>query len=191
MKHSLEEALSRTTETTNVDFKSSFDPGATRDWLELIKDIVSFANSGGGHILVGLDDDGVPSGNSVDALLATLYAQIATLPLVAWTFRDLPLLGLFSNIVAAPLAAIAFPIGVLGTLLLGVAPVIGTALLIPAAFACQGLLEVATIYGKEWASIPVQQLGISVLLIGLAFSVVVVLVAGGEGKLLIRSLRKT
>jgi len=125
-----------------------------------------------------------------DALLATLYAQIATLPLVAWTFRDLPLLALLSNIVAAPLAAVAFPIGVLGALLLGVAPVVGTALLIPAAFACRGLIAVAKIYGKEWASIPVPELGISVLLIGLGFSVVV-LMAGGEGKLLVRSLRKT
>jgi ComEC/Rec2-related protein len=126
-----------------------------------------------------------------DALLATLYAQIATLPLVAWTFRDLPLLGLFSNIVAAPLAAVAFPIGVIGALLLGIAPVIGTALLVPAAFACRGLIVVAKIYGKEWASVPVPQLGISLLLIGLVFSVVILLVAGGEGKLLVRSLRRT
>ena len=125
-----------------------------------------------------------------DALLATFYAQVATLPLVAWTFRDLPLLGLFSNIVAAPLAAIAFPIGILGTLLLGIAPVIGTALLVPAAIACRGLLAVARIYGAAWASVGLPQLGISVLVLGLLISAVVLLVAGGEGKLLLRSLRK-
>lgn len=76
MTQSLEATLSRTTETTDVDFKSSFDPSATRDWLELIKDIVSFANSGGGYILVGLDDDGLPSGQSVDALLAVDHADL-------------------------------------------------------------------------------------------------------------------
>lgn len=72
----LELAIARCTETSDVDFKSSFDAGATRDWLELIKDIVAFANSGGGYILVGLDDDGLPSGNSVDALLAVDQADI-------------------------------------------------------------------------------------------------------------------
>ena len=125
-----------------------------------------------------------------DALLATLYAQIATMPLVAWTFRDLPLLGLLSNIVAAPLAAVAFPIGVLGTVFLRMVPAIGAALLIPAALACRGLIVVAQLYGKEWASIPVPELGVAALLVGLIFSVVVVLAAGGEGKLLVRSVRK-
>jgi len=126
-----------------------------------------------------------------DALLATLYAQIATLPLVAWTFRDLPLLGLFANIVAAPLAAIAFPIGILGTLLLGIAPVLGAALLVPAAIACRGLLTVARIYGAEWAAVAVPQMGIPVLVLSLSISAVILLMAGGEGKLLIRSLRKS
>ena len=125
-----------------------------------------------------------------DALLATLYAQVATLPLVAWTFRDIALLGLFSNIVAAPLAAIAFPIGILGTLLLGIAPVIGAALLVPAALACRGLLAVARIYGAEWASAAVPEMGIPVLILGLLASAAILLVAGGEGKLLLRSLRK-
>ena len=56
----LSEALARSSETHDVDFKSAFDPAALRDWLELIKDIAAFANSGGGHILVGLKDDGSP-----------------------------------------------------------------------------------------------------------------------------------
>ena len=66
----LSEALARTSETEHVDFKSSFDVDATRDWLELIKDIAAFANSGGGYILVGLNDEGFPSGADVGGLLA-------------------------------------------------------------------------------------------------------------------------
>jgi hypothetical protein len=76
MPQNLEFALARSTETAGVDFKSSFDIGVSREWLELIKDIVAFANSGGGHILVGLSDDGHPSGYSVDALLEVDQADL-------------------------------------------------------------------------------------------------------------------
>lgn len=69
-------ALARTSETDEVDFKSSFDAGALRDWLELIKDIAAFANSGGGYILVGLNDDGSPSGADISALLAVDPADV-------------------------------------------------------------------------------------------------------------------
>lgn len=69
-------ALARSSETDNVDFKSSFDPGALRDWLEIIKDIAAFSNSGGGYILVGLNDDSSPSGLDVSALLAVDPADI-------------------------------------------------------------------------------------------------------------------
>lgn len=69
-------ALARTTETAEVDFKSSFDPGALRDWLEFVKDIAAFANSGGGFILVGVGDDGSPSGADVSPLLAVDPANV-------------------------------------------------------------------------------------------------------------------
>ena len=69
-------ALARTTETADVDFKSAVDPGASRDWLEVIKDIAAFANSGGGYILVGLNDNGTPSGADVSALLAVDPADL-------------------------------------------------------------------------------------------------------------------
>lgn len=61
-------ALARSTETADVDFKSEFDPGSLRDWLEILKDIAAFANSGGGLILVGLKDDGTPSGADISGL---------------------------------------------------------------------------------------------------------------------------
>jgi hypothetical protein len=69
-------ALARQSETEDVDFKASFDAASARDWLELIKDIVAFANSGGGHILVGLNDDGTPSGSDVSSLLAVDPADL-------------------------------------------------------------------------------------------------------------------
>ncbi|MBK8063312.1 MAG: ATP-binding protein [Betaproteobacteria bacterium] len=72
----LSAALARTSETEDVEFKSYFDPSALRDWLEIIKDIAAFANSGGGHILIGLSDDGSPSGADVSALLAIDPADI-------------------------------------------------------------------------------------------------------------------
>jgi len=45
-------------ETAKVDFKSSFDPAQRGDWCELIKDLVAMANSGGGCIVFGVNDDG-------------------------------------------------------------------------------------------------------------------------------------
>ena len=69
-------ALARTTEIANVDFKSSFDAAVLRDWLEIIKDIAAFANSGGGYILVGLSDDGSPSQADVSGLLAVDSADL-------------------------------------------------------------------------------------------------------------------
>jgi hypothetical protein len=49
-------------ESKTLDFKASFDPSRTADWCELIKDIVAMANSGGGRIVIGCNDDGTPSG---------------------------------------------------------------------------------------------------------------------------------
>lgn len=45
-------------ESREVDFKATFDPDQRGSWCELIKDIVAMANSGGGTILFGVDDDG-------------------------------------------------------------------------------------------------------------------------------------
>ena len=45
-------------ENSEIDFKVMFDPTAGQDWCELIKDIVAMANSGGGVIVFGVNDDG-------------------------------------------------------------------------------------------------------------------------------------
>lgn len=58
-------------ESKSVDFKRSFDPDGASDWCELIKDLVAMANSGGGTILIGVDNNGSCSGDpSVQKVLA-------------------------------------------------------------------------------------------------------------------------
>lgn len=63
-------------ESDTVDFKRGFDAKQTSDWCELIKDIVAMANSGGGRILVGVNDDGTASQEDVSGLLALDPADI-------------------------------------------------------------------------------------------------------------------
>jgi len=72
----LDQALQANGETDTVEFKQGFNVAAIGECLELVKDIVAIANSGGGWILVGLLDNGFPVGikastNSADpAVLA-------------------------------------------------------------------------------------------------------------------------
>ena len=61
-------ALEAQAETASIESKSAFDPSSPREWCELVKDLVAMANSGGGMILVGLDDHGSPTGLVVSAL---------------------------------------------------------------------------------------------------------------------------
>ncbi len=67
---SLEELLARKRESKSLDFKGQFDPDSEGDWCEIIKDIAAFANSGGGALLIGLDNNGRPTGADVTAFLA-------------------------------------------------------------------------------------------------------------------------
>jgi hypothetical protein len=48
-------------ESAELDFKASFDPTAPQDWCELIKDVVAMANTGGGIVVFGVNDDGTPA----------------------------------------------------------------------------------------------------------------------------------
>jgi hypothetical protein len=63
-------------ESDILDFKMGFDPVKSSDWCELIKDIVSMANSGGGQIVIGVNDDGTRSGEDVSGFLAVDPADI-------------------------------------------------------------------------------------------------------------------
>lgn len=62
----IQKALTATRESKHVEFKQRFDANAPEEWCELIKDIVAIANSGGGIIVFGLDNAGVPAGVSID-----------------------------------------------------------------------------------------------------------------------------
>lgn len=64
-------------ETGKLEFKSNFDPDSGADWCKLIKGIVAMANSGGGEIVVGLSNDGEPSGADISAVLEMDSAAIS------------------------------------------------------------------------------------------------------------------
>ena len=54
-------ALIACRESKFIEFKEAFDVSSARDWCELTKDIVALANTGGGVILIGLDNRGNPN----------------------------------------------------------------------------------------------------------------------------------
>lgn len=55
-------------ESAQIDFKSEFDTDSKKDWCEILKDIVAMANTRGGIIIVGVADDGQPSGSDLSKL---------------------------------------------------------------------------------------------------------------------------
>lgn len=56
-------------ESRDLDFKDRFDPDQASECIELIKDIIAMANSGGGLIVIGICDDGTMSGTVVQPVL--------------------------------------------------------------------------------------------------------------------------
>ena len=68
MQDILEKASSASRESKQIEFKCGFDPGSNGEWCELIKDIVAIANSGGGVIVFGVNDDGTLSGSPVEPI---------------------------------------------------------------------------------------------------------------------------
>jgi hypothetical protein len=72
----MEKALVATAENEDVDFKRSFNPAIAEDWIEIIKDMVAMANSGGGVILIGINNDGSPSSCDIDCVLAVDPANV-------------------------------------------------------------------------------------------------------------------
>lgn len=52
----LEQLLQYRFETQNLDYKASVDLSTTRGKVELAKDVLAMANSGGGHIVLGVQD---------------------------------------------------------------------------------------------------------------------------------------
>jgi len=64
----LQIAINHGTESSSVDYKASFDTDSSADWLEVVKDVVALANSGGGVLIFGIADDGNPSAFDCAAL---------------------------------------------------------------------------------------------------------------------------
>ena len=72
----LNKAISTKRESKYVDFKEQFFPDEAKDWCDIIKDIVAMANSGGGIIIIGLKNNGSPSGTDVSTILQIDPAEI-------------------------------------------------------------------------------------------------------------------
>lgn len=80
-KHRILNAVkTRIRESRNLDFKSEFAANSSRDLIEVVKDIVAIANSGGGIVVFGLTSKGEPSGKDVSGISdidpATITDQI-------------------------------------------------------------------------------------------------------------------
>jgi len=63
-------------ESKYLDFKSEFDLTSTGAWCELVKDLVAFANSGGGVIVIGVNNDGSSSNADLTRIRALDMADI-------------------------------------------------------------------------------------------------------------------
>jgi len=64
-------------ESRVFDFKGQFDVKSRGDWIELAKDFVAIANSGGGYILFGKDSAGKPTHYDFSDLIETDQAVLA------------------------------------------------------------------------------------------------------------------
>src|SRR5574340_889574 len=70
-------ALTAKQESKYCDFKGSCDLTFPGTWCEIVKDIIAMANSGGGVIVIGLDNIGRPTGTDVSTVLSLDPAVIA------------------------------------------------------------------------------------------------------------------
>lgn len=67
------------------------------------------------------------------SLVFTIFAaQLATVPILAWTLGTMNGVGLMANILVGPLAGFVFPIALVGALILQVVPILGQTILYPA-----------------------------------------------------------
>jgi hypothetical protein len=64
------ELLQARQETAEIDFKVKLDLNSRAELCEVIKDIAAMANSGGGLLLIGVNDDGTPANVDVSGVLS-------------------------------------------------------------------------------------------------------------------------
>jgi hypothetical protein len=72
----LERAENARRESKFLDFKLEFKTDSAADWCEVVKDIAAFANSGGGVIIFGVNNDGSSAGTDISRILALDIADI-------------------------------------------------------------------------------------------------------------------
>jgi len=65
----IEKAKNAKRESKYIEFKDRFHTNSLHDWCEIIKDIIAMANSGGGYILFGVNNDGTPSIYDISSVL--------------------------------------------------------------------------------------------------------------------------
>jgi hypothetical protein len=75
----ISKCLAAKRESKSVEFKEQFLPTDPRQSLEVLKDIVAMANSGGGVIAIGIDNSGLASGTDVKPVLTHDHAKYCDL----------------------------------------------------------------------------------------------------------------
>jgi hypothetical protein len=83
----LKRCLMSRRESWAVEFKERFNPLETEQALEVLKDIVAIANSGGGAIAIGIKNSGEVSGEDVTAVLNHDHAKYCDL-IKKYTMQD-------------------------------------------------------------------------------------------------------
>jgi hypothetical protein len=76
MSEFVKKVLNAKRESKSIEFKESLNVDSQGEWLEVIKDMVAIANSGGGVILIGVDNHGIPTGIDAVPLLEFDSADI-------------------------------------------------------------------------------------------------------------------
>lgn len=90
----IEKAERAKRESKYLDFKSEWDVTSPAAWCEVVKDVVAFANSGGGVIVFGVQNNGAASGSDLARLRDLDVAEI-TNKIASYTnfqFADIELL---------------------------------------------------------------------------------------------------
>lgn len=68
MSDLVKKALNAKRESKSIEFKQSINVASPGEWVEIIKDIVAISNSGGGVIVIGVDNHGKPKGFDIKPL---------------------------------------------------------------------------------------------------------------------------
>ncbi len=111
-KEDLQAAIEHGCESETVEYKASFNPRSSGEWLEILKDVVALANSGGGVIIIGVEDSGALADFDA-ASLADLDPADLTNKLYKYTgqqFANFEFVAIASNLFGIVVKTVAAPI---------------------------------------------------------------------------------